>query len=124
PRGGAWGRAVFLELAVERLARDAEDLSGGRLVAADGLEHAQDVAPLDLRQRHEIRGVVAQDEHGRAPVVPDRLRQVFHDDALVLRQRDRALDAVLQLADIARPAGGEELLRRRGRDAPYRTFGA
>src|SRR5207249_5564066 len=42
---------IAVELAVERLAVEAEDLCCPRPVSADRLHHAQDVAPLDLLQR-------------------------------------------------------------------------
>src|SRR5690348_16460006 len=69
PRSGALAapvpRAVgarALELAVERLAVDAEDARRDRLVAPGRLEHALDVALLHLGERHEVARVVGR--HG------------------------------------------------------------
>src|SRR5439155_13151625 len=52
---------IAVELAVERLAVEAEDLCGPRPVPADRLDHAQDVAPLDLLQRDQLLGIVPRD---------------------------------------------------------------
>ena len=65
---------VALELAVQRLAIEAEDARRERLVAADRLEHAQDVAALDLVERRQLAGIVAGDDDVRALVVADLAR--------------------------------------------------
>src|SRR5262249_1762666 len=57
PRGSGMlllGGSVAVELAIERLAVEAEHLCGERLVAADALEHAQDIALFYLFERHEL----------------------------------------------------------------------
>ena len=103
---------VALELAVERLAIEAEHLRRERLVAADGLEHAQDVAALDLLHRHELGGIVAGDDDVRAPVARGPSRAGRRPTICSKRgERDRALDAVLQLAHVARPGVGERASR-------------
>ena len=61
--GTVLGHAVALELAVQRLAIEAEHLRGERLVSADGFEHAEDVAALDLLHRDELR----RDRRSRRP---------------------------------------------------------
>src|SRR5882724_4891895 len=111
---------VAVELAVERLAVEAEHLRRPRPVPADRLHHAQDVAPLDLLERDQLLGIVACDHHVRAAVVADALGQIVHPDALAGGQRHRALHAVLELADVPRPGVGEEPLRHRRREAAHR----
>src|SRR5215467_9239516 len=49
------GRAEALQPAMERLAVQSEDLGRDALVAVAQLQHAQDVAALDLLQRDQIR---------------------------------------------------------------------
>src|SRR5438876_11232684 len=111
---------VAVELAVERLAVEAEHLRRPRPVPADRLHHAQDVAPLDLLERDQLLRIVARDHHVRAAVVADALGQIVHPDALAGGQRHRALHAVLELADVPRPGVGEEPLRHRRREAAHR----
>src|SRR5438445_615160 len=111
---------VAVELAVERLAIEAEHLRRPRPVPADRLHHAQDVAPLDLLERDQLLGIAARDHHVRAAVVADALGQIVHPDALAGGQRHRALHAVLQLADVPRPGVGEQPLRHRRREAAHR----
>src|SRR5438552_14771456 len=65
---------IAVELAVERLAVEAEDLCCPRPVPTDRLDHAQDVAPLDLLQRDQLLGIVACDHHVRGAVGADARR--------------------------------------------------
>jgi len=97
--------------------RHAEHLRRLGLAAADGLHHAQDVAPLHLLQRDELGGVVAGDEHVRAAVAPDLLGQIVDGDLLVAREGDRPLDAVLELSNVSRPVVVDHLLERPPGDA-------
>src|SRR5207249_2797418 len=53
----------------------------------------------------------------RRLVVPQFFRQIVDAERLEARERDRALDAVLQLADVARPRVRHQPLGRRGRQA-------
>ena len=90
-------------------------LRGERLVAADGLEHAQDVAPLHLLERHQLR----RDRRSptstcEPPVGADLLGQVVDGDLVEARRARRALDAVLQLAHVAGPGVGEQPLAAAG----------
>ena len=83
----------------------------------DRLEHPEDVAPLDFLHRYELGRVVACDEDVRRTVVADPLGKIVHDDLVEARERDRALDAILQLAHVAGPGVGDELRGGRGGDA-------
>src|SRR5213596_3251276 len=96
---------------------DPEDPGGERLVPADALHHPQDVAPLRLLERHELRGIVGRDEDVRGPVGADLLRQVV--DGLERAQQLR-LEREREIADLVeeeRPAVGlhEEAGPRRAR---------
>ena len=88
--------------------------------AADGLKATvqDNLAWLDPLMAGK-QWIVGRDQQVRALVGPHRVRQVGHRDLLVLGERDRALDAVLQLAHVAGPAVGEKLLGRRGCDAAH-----
>src|SRR5215831_5702328 len=63
-------RLLGLELAVERLPVHAQDPGGFRAVAAYRLEHALDVASLDLLQRHQVVGAAADEGDAGRGVVP------------------------------------------------------
>src|SRR6185436_17215841 len=111
PLGAARLRAkladlVLLQLLVERRAIDAEDASGRRLVAADGAEHAGDVAFFDLGQVDEFFRILAGDQDVGDLVGADALGQVVDGDALVLGERDGALDGIAQFAHVAGPGVG------------------
>src|SRR6185503_20750219 len=87
------------EAAVEGAAGEAEDARGFGDVAALGGEGALDEVALDLLEGHllELGGDFAAAEHERL------------DGDLVARgEEGGALDDVLELADVARPAVGEE----------------
>src|SRR5262249_20165409 len=75
PDGSLGPRPPALELAVERLAVEAEGPRSERLVAAERLQHAQDVAPLDFFQGRQLRRVLARQHDVRAAVGADTIRQ-------------------------------------------------
>lgn len=58
-------QVVALQLAVAGPAVEAQELGRERLVAADDIEDAQDVAPLDLIHGEKLNGMVAGDDHLR-----------------------------------------------------------
>src|SRR5437870_9434127 len=119
-------RRVPLELAVEGLAIEAEDLCRERPVASHALEHAEQVPALHLVERHELSDAVAL-WRMRGPARPEVLRQVVDGDRVVAGEGHGMLDAVLELAHVARPGVGEETLgdlRRETRDRLAGTGGA
>jgi hypothetical protein len=77
----------------------------------------QDVAPLELLERHQLGGVDAGDGERRRRVRPHLLGQILGGDQLEARHRHRALDGVGQLAHVARPLVARQLLGR-GRREP------
>src|SRR5262249_34155221 len=111
-------RAQAAQLAVQRLARDAE-AAGRRGLRREGLEPLADERQLDAGQQGgERRGL-----GGRADRVADRAGQMLGTDALVVGDRqDQAMHLVLQLPDVARPRVAREqverLLCEAGRLAP------
>src|ERR687884_623889 len=93
--------------AVERAAAQAQRLRGLADVALEARERLLDEEPLDLLERHLLeprrpRGAArgaAQREVGRAHLV-------------AVREEHRALDRVVELADVARPEVVEQRLHR------------
>src|SRR5690349_4759814 len=97
---------VLLELAVERRGPDRELLGGLHLVAAVRAHRRQDVVALDLLQRTYL---VRQFRLGRCEC--ELLGQVLELDPVRLCEDDCALDRVLELAYVARPAVARELVQ-------------
>ena len=89
-------------------------------MSAHRFHHLQDVAPLELFERAELRWIIAAEQDLRATVRPHGLGQIVDPDPLVEGQRDRPLDAVLQLANVPRPRIGEEPRCRFGCQAHHR----
>src|SRR5437773_7940215 len=92
--------SVFLELAPERRAADAERLRGTRVVATEALERRQDVRTLrfgerDLPRQRRRRTELQAGRHVR--------RQIIGLDGLAAAQDGGALDRILQLPDVAGP---------------------
>ena len=102
---------VLTELSIERPTTDAEGLGRQGFVATRSLHHLEDVALLDLLQRHQLFEVVAGDEYVARFETMNAFRQVFGPQVIELRQRDRALDSVAQLSDVAGPRISEKPLR-------------
>ena len=102
-------RADVLQLAIEIALADAQD--GGRLLAmaAALVEHALDVAPLDLLERRHLLGIPVVLERG---LEPHAHRKVLGLDRAAIGQNERPLDHVLQLADVPRPQVALEHLDR------------
>src|ERR1700733_6105957 len=96
-RGAAHRVAHAIELSIEGAAVEAENLRRQRLISPHGLEHAEDVAALDLLHRQELRRVVRLDADPCSLVVFDLLRQIVDAGLVELGEGDRALDAVLEL---------------------------
>src|SRR5882762_8802018 len=109
--------AVPLELSIQRLPVEPEDPRREGLIVPDGLQDAQDVTTFYLLQGGHLGGIVAHNQHLRTSVVSNLLGQVLYRELLIKGQSYGSLDAVLELADVARPGVGEELFRRRGREA-------
>src|SRR5262245_24110571 len=85
------GLAVMLQLAVQRLAIEAQDACGSRLVPARGLEHALDVAPLHFLERRQLAGIVGGDHDVRGAIAAHAFGQVLDGDLLERRERRGAL---------------------------------
>src|SRR3989304_2167838 len=100
-------RAEFLELVPELAEAHAQDLRGARLHAARPRERHLDVALLDLVERRlevepafrNLDGNVL-DVAGTAQIGRQRGRV----QGLAAAEDERALDHVLELAEVARPA--------------------
>src|SRR6267378_6721274 len=90
--------AVSLRQAIERAPVNAEQLGGELLVPARLAQHAMDMARHDSTKAERRAGSVG----GRRR--PDTLRrQILGTDDRARRQRDGALDGVLQLPDVPGP---------------------
>src|SRR5438132_3357790 len=123
---------MTLEAAVQRAAADAKQLRGRHAVAVDLAQHFENVLPLDLAER---RGAAADARRGPRPRTrarrPERVRRLAtlgtkRAGQLALRQERavgedaRALDDVLQLADVAVPARAVQQAFGSGRQALQR----
>src|SRR5437016_6050318 len=109
--------SVFLELAPERRAADAERLRGTRVVATEALERRQDVRTLrfgerDLPRKRRRRTELQAGRHVR--------RQIIGLDGLAAAQDGGALDRILQLPDVAGPRIAQHAFQR-GRREPERA---
>src|SRR5262249_42570470 len=111
---------VLLHLLPEVLAGDAQRLGGVRAVAVGGFQHPADVGGLgladDLLERDERRALGLAFAGAAAAAERALEEGVAGEDAGRWSQRDRALDGVLELADVAGPRVGRELCHRLGRD--------
>src|SRR4029077_2493974 len=113
---------VFLQLRREVLVADLQDLRGAAAAAGGFLQRLLDLPTLDLEQRPPRRlgqrprqidlrprpSVVVGRRDQRRP--SERQIEVARVDGLAFSEDRRALDAVLQLADVPRPAVRAELL--------------
>ena len=94
---------VKLQFAIERGAADSQHSAGERFVAAGLLENAQDRYALKVGQRRSgKRGVAAF----RAIGVLDHgngRRKIAGVNRVMIAQRNRARDAILQFPHITRP---------------------
>src|SRR5207247_150098 len=100
---GPFPRTIPRKLACKRLSIDAQHLRRTALVPADSLEYPEDVAPIDLLERRQVDGLAGGEGGTLATPGTDVLRQVLYANLLAHGERHRPLDAVLQLADVARP---------------------
>src|SRR5690349_8264789 len=106
--GTAWLTAFALEVAKNRPRVHAEILSGLGAVAIVALEHLENVATFEVFARLGER----RDRH-------DRLRQhveILDADQRLVAHHERLLDAVLELANVARPlvlADGDQRVGRK-----------
>ena len=96
---------VALQPAVERAARQAER-AGGVADVAVARHRLLDQERLDFLEAHVL------EPRGRAAV--DAQPEVAGADGRPLRHQHRALDGVIQLAHVARPAMVDQDLHRRG----------
>src|SRR5215813_4544763 len=94
------------EPAIEGAAGEAEDAGGLAHVAALDGEGALDQVALDLLERHLLelgRDIAARAQH-----------EVLDGDLVAGGEQARPLDDVLELADVAWPAVGEQRFHRGG----------
>src|SRR5215471_19320717 len=105
--------AFAFEGAVQRASIDPELLGGALLVAAALLQHQLDVTPFQLRQAGPVGDDAAavgaarrRDRRRRSRAAAHLGRQVRRQHDVALRDGDRALDRILQLAHVAGPAVG------------------
>src|SRR5579859_7343885 len=85
-------------LPLQRLPIDTQDLRGFTLVATGELEHPGDMPTFERFEGQRLRGLGGRSEQG-----PDQLGV-----DLVLDQRDRPFEHVLQLTDVAREVVGDQ----------------
>src|SRR5688572_31261931 len=78
------------QLPIERLPVDAEHARRAGPVVADRVEHAEDVPPLDLRERHELARALAVQPRASAES-PDAIGEILDRDLVAPHERDRAL---------------------------------
>src|SRR5512147_2698726 len=96
-KASARAQPIAPEHALQRASFDAEDARRPRDVAAGLLQHVGKVAPFDLfesRRALEERGIERAAKLGR---------EILRGQYLAARQRDGALDAMLELADVPGP---------------------
>src|ERR1041384_2441176 len=111
--------APALELAVQRAAIDAEQLRRHRLVAVELMQHACDVAAFDFVHGQDLVRPQTWDADVARSIVADLLGKIVHRQLVEARERDRALDAVLELANVSRPGVPHQLLGHRRRQADH-----
>src|SRR5258708_6287607 len=102
--------AVLFEAAVEGGSGEAERARGGTDVAGVAGHGFLDEELLDVLEAHLLERDAAF--AGRAQ------REVAHADRIAARHERRALDRVVELADVARPRVVEQGLERRRLEAP------
>lgn len=98
------------EFPVKGAAVDTQHLRRLRLVTADECKHPQDVAFLEVLERHDFCWVVCDDDKLFGAVVPDFVRQILHRELVEAGQSDSAFQAILQLPDISGPSVGHQFL--------------
>ena len=86
--------AIETELAMQGRAMKPEHTGGQGLISAHRLQDVEDVTPFHLLHGYQFRRVAAADEHVRAVVGPDLLREILDHDLFVARQSYRMLDSV------------------------------
>src|SRR4051812_4390550 len=97
PNASFGAEAVAPQHAVERSSIDAEDRRRARDVAVGLGDHVREIAALHLFECR--RAPVQRRLEARAQLG----REVVRRQHLTARERDGALDAVLELADVAGP---------------------
>src|SRR3954447_25922130 len=75
--------AVLFELAIQGFSIDREELRGERSVVTGGLEDAQDVAALDLFERHDVARILGGEDDVRRLVRADFLGQIVDRELVV-----------------------------------------
>src|SRR5262249_5878741 len=109
--------AELLDAVPQRALRDAEQLGGLDLDALGLLQRIEDEAALDALELLVERGRDARGVEPLLALAEQVARQVGDVDRRRLGDDDRALDAVLQLADVARPVVLAHRLDRRRAEA-------
>src|SRR5580658_1266961 len=112
-----WRGTPTLELSVERSTIHAEQPGGRCLVPVKGLQHPHDVTALDLVHRNDREGVTALERDSRRREIANTLGQIFDPDVIELRKSKSALDAILELANVAGPRICRQPFRRRALEA-------
>src|SRR5262245_36898018 len=110
--------AELLEAIAQGAEGDAEELRGALFHAARGPERLEDQAALVLLHQLVEAHPLDRDPRRAAGLGAGehRARQRLQLDHRATRQRDRALDRILELADVARETVGEQPLERLGGD--------
>ena len=114
------------ELAIQRLAIEAERFGRQRAIVAEALEHVENVAALDFFQRRQLARIASGNHDLRTAEVANLFGQIVDGELVVPGQGDRPLDDVSQLAHVARPRIGEQLVGDRfgNADHPFLRPGA
>src|SRR5205814_1203836 len=103
------------DLAVEALAVDPEQPRGLVLVAAALAQRGGEQPALGLLERRHVAQIQGGSVGGREPAHGGG--QVVERDRLGRRERERALDRVLELAHVAGPGVGAQALHHLGGEA-------
>src|SRR5262245_38572551 len=111
---------VLLELVEQRAVADAEELRRVRAVPVHGVERFLDQARLERAPRAAEREIAARAASLAAHRGDEVRRQVREAEPVGAREDHRALEDVLELANVAGPVVGHEALQRLVVDAAHR----
>src|SRR5450432_3231447 len=103
-------RLIAFELSIHGSAIEAEQLCSARLVALDQGKYAVDVTALELVHTDDLGHFVDCNHEAVRRVAPHVLRQIVDRDLIEAGEGYCSLHAIFQLAHVARPVVGEQLL--------------
>lgn len=89
---------------VERFSVKTKDRGRSVPAAADLFQDVQDVAPFDFSHREKRPSRRRESRKLRISLQTNTRREVVDDEAAVSSKRERALDTILKLPHVSRPA--------------------